>query len=72
MKNSGSYIMGYDASPDTPIISGISIQMSIDMKDEKRRKHYLKNFLKAGKSILTFKTSCGAYYGRVSDQYGIL
>jgi hypothetical protein len=47
--------MGYNASPDTPIISGISIQMSIDMKDEKRRKHYLKNFLKAGKSILTFK-----------------
>jgi hypothetical protein len=44
--------MGYDASPDTPIISGISIQMSIDMKDDKKAKTPFEK-LSQGRKIYT-------------------
>ncbi|PKG41262.1 hypothetical protein CXF67_16885 [Psychroflexus sp. MES1-P1E] len=64
--------MGYNASPDTPIISGISIQMSIDMKDDKKAKTPFEKLSQGRKIYTDFqRTSRGAYYGRVSDQYGI-
>jgi len=62
LKGSGFHIMGYDASPDTPITDGTSIQMSIDMEDDKKgKKHYLKSYLKVGKSTPTFKKPVGEH-----------
>jgi PhnB protein len=72
LKGSGFHIMGYDASPDTPITDGTSIQMSIDMEDDKKAKTLFEKLSESGKIHTHFqKTSWGAYYGRVSDQYGI-
>jgi PhnB protein len=72
LKGSGFHIMGYDASPDTPITDGTNIQMSIDMEDDKKAKALFEKLSQTGKIHTNFqKTSWGAYYGRVSDQYGI-
>ena len=72
MKGSGFHIMGYDASPDTPITDGTNIQMSIDMEDDKKAKALFEKLSQSGKIHTNFQeTSWGAYYGRVSDQFGI-
>lgn len=72
LKGKGFHIMGYDASPDTPVTDGTNIQMSADLENEEKGKELFKALGKGGKVHTEFqKTSWGAYYGRITDQYGI-
>lgn len=72
LKGDGFHIMGYDASPDTPVTDGTKIQMSIDLENEEKGKELFKALGKGGKVLTEFqKTSWGAFYGRITDQYGI-
>lgn len=72
LKGSGFHIMAYDASPDTPITDGTNIQMSIDMENDQKAKKMFDELSKNGKVHANFqKTNWGAYYGRLSDQFGI-
>ncbi|WP_127846757.1 VOC family protein [Psychroflexus aestuariivivens] len=72
LKGDGFHIMGYDASPDTPITNGTNIQMSIDLDDDQKAKTLFDELSKGGKVHTNFqKTNWGAYYGRITDQFGI-
>ncbi len=72
LKGKGFHIMGYDASPDTPITNGTNVQMSIDLENEEKGKELFEALGKSGKVHTEFqKTNWGAYYGRITDQYGI-
>lgn len=72
LKGNGFHIMGYDASPDTPITDGTNIQMSVDLGDKEKGEDFFKKITRKGKIQTEYqKTSWGAYYGRVTDQFGI-
>lgn len=72
LKGKGFHIMGYDASPDTPITQGTNIQMSIDMKGKQEAKTIFETLGKDGKIHTEFQnTDWGAYYGRLTDVFGI-
>ena len=72
LKGNGFHIMGYDASPDTPITNGTNIQMSMDLGDKEKGKDIFKKLSDAGKIQTEFQeTNWGAHYGRVTDQFGI-
>ncbi|TPN84481.1 VOC family protein [Aquimarina algicola] len=72
LKGEGFHFMGYDASPDTPLTSGSTIQMSIDLNS---REEVNKIFDKLSNSGIVHtplqETSWKAYYGRCSDQFNI-
>jgi PhnB protein len=72
LKGDGFHIMGYDASPDTPVTDGTNIQMSIDLDTADKAKDLFHSLSKGGKVHTEFqKTTWGAHYGRITDQYGI-
>jgi PhnB protein len=72
LKGNGFHIMGYDASPDTPITDGTNIQMSIDLESEDKGKSLFNELAKGGKVHTPFqKTNWDANYGRITDQFGI-
>lgn len=67
----GFHIMGYDASPDTPITDGTNIQMSVDLDSEEKGEEVFNALVKGGKVHAKYqKTSWGAYYGRLTDKFG--
>ena len=67
----GFHIMGYDATPDTPITGGTKIQMSVDLDDKDKGQDIFDALLKDGELHAKYqKTNWGAYYGRVTDKYG--
>lgn len=72
LKGDGFHIMGYDATPDTPITDGTNIQMSIDLDNREKGEEIFKTLSQDGKVQTNYqKTNWGAHYGRVTDQYGI-
>ncbi|GGE44297.1 VOC family protein [Psychroflexus planctonicus] len=72
LKGKGFHIMGYDASPDTPITNGTNVQMSIDFDNHEKAKEIFKHLAASGKIQTDFqKTSWGAHFGRITDQFGI-
>lgn len=72
LKGKGFHIMGYDASPDTPITDGTNIQMSVDLENEEKGKSLFNELANGGKVHTPFqKIAWGAYYGRITDQFGI-
>ena len=72
LKGDGFHIMGYDATPDTPITQGTNIQMSIDLKDKEKAENIFKSLSKEGTTHTEFqKTNWDAYYARLTDIYGI-
>lgn len=72
LKGKGFHIMGYDASPDTPITHGTNIQMSVDLDDKEKGEDFFRKISSQGKIQTEYqKTSWGAHYGRATDQFGI-
>lgn len=72
LKGNGFHIMGYDASPDTPITHGTNIQMSVDLDDKEKGEDFFKKISGKGKIQTEYqKTSWGAHCGRITDQFGI-
>lgn len=68
----GFHIMGNDVTLDKPITKGTNIQMSIDLESGDKGKDLFQNLSKGGKVHTDFqKTTWGAHYGRLTDQYGI-
>tara|TARA_R110002050_G_scaffold98419_1_gene204611 strand:- start:358 stop:759 length:402 start_codon:yes stop_codon:yes gene_type:complete len=65
-------ILGYDASPDTPLTDGTNMHLGVDMDSADEAKNTFEQLSKAGKVHTSFqKTSWGAQYGRCTDKYGI-
>lgn len=72
LKGDGFHIMGYDAAPDTPITDWTNVQMSIDLENEDTGESIFNELAKGGKVHTPYqKTTWDAYYGRITDQFGI-
>ena len=68
----GIHLMAYDASPDTPVQQGNTVQLGVDL-DSKEEVTDLFNKLSAeGQSLADpQETSWNAFYARVRDKYGV-
>lgn len=65
-------ILGYDASPDTPLNEGSNMHLGVDMDSEEDAKNAFDELSQGGQVHTHFqKTSWGAFYGRCTDKYGI-
>ena len=73
LQSGGVTLMGYDASPDTPLNNGNNICLSIDLEDRKEAEE-LFEALSNGGTIHTpmHESSWDAYFGRCSDQFDIM
>lgn len=72
LKGKGFHIMGYDASPDTPLTNGNNVHLSIDLNDEEKAEALFNKFSESGVVNHPFqKKDWGALYGRCTDQFGI-
>lgn len=72
LKSNNFTIMGYDASPDTPLNDGTNIHLGVDMDTEESAKTAFDKISAGGQVHTNFqKTSWGAHYGRCTDKFGI-
>ena len=72
LKGDQFHIMAYDASPDTPVTDGTNIQMSVDLENKEKAQNIYDKLAHQGKIQTELqKTSWGAHYARVTDQFGI-
>lgn len=72
LKGKNFTILGYDASPDTPLTDGTNMHLGVDMDSEEEARSAFDRLSKEGQVNTSFqKTSWGAHYGRCTDKYGI-
>ncbi|MAP81349.1 MAG: hypothetical protein CL526_09705 [Aequorivita sp.] len=72
LRSNSFTILGYDASPDTPLTDGTNMHLGVDMDTAENAKSTFETLAKGGKIHTSFqKTSWGAQYGRCTDKYGI-
>ncbi len=72
LKSNNFTIMGYDASPDTPLNDRTNIHLGVDMDTEESAKTAFDKISAGGQVHTNFqKTSWGAHYGRCTDKFGI-
>ncbi|WGF92023.1 VOC family protein [Aequorivita marisscotiae] len=72
LKGKNFTLLGYDASPDTPLTDGTNIHLGVDMDTENEAKEAFEKLASSGKIHTSFqKTSWGAQYGRCTDKFGI-
>jgi PhnB protein len=69
----GVFIMGYDATPDTPLNNGNNICLSVDLDSRKEAEDLFNSLSKGGKIHTPMQESTwDSYYGRCSDQFNIM
>ena len=72
LKGKNFTILGYDASPDTPLTDGTNMHLGVDMDTADSAKTAFDDLSKGGQVHTPFQeTSWGALYGRCTDKFGI-
>ncbi|MCC4211443.1 VOC family protein [Leeuwenhoekiella parthenopeia] len=72
LKGKGIHLMAYDASPDTPVQQGNTVQLGVDLDSKEEVSELFKKLSAEGQSLADpQETSWNAYYARVRDKYGI-
>lgn len=67
----GISLMGYDASPDTPLTKGSRIHISVDLSDLDEAQDVFNNLCEKGINLDDFSEREWGYFGRCTDQFGI-
>lgn len=71
LKGKGIHLMGYDATPDTPLTSGNNINISVDLSDADEAKDIFNSLSDIGKIHNEFSKHEWGYSGSCTDKFGI-
>lgn len=71
LKGKGIHIMGYDATPDTPLSHGFKHHLSVDLDNSDEAKELFSALSNGGQIHHDFKKREWGEFGRCTDKYGV-
>jgi len=71
LKGKNIHIMGYDASPDTPLNHGFKHHLSVDLSNEDEAEKIFNSLSSEGQVHHNFRKREWGTFGRCTDKFGI-